>query len=195
MSISINVKADVKALTKGLNKLQRKVIPTATARAINKTAATTRNETARTIASELHLKLPFVRKRFYISKWKQANKTKLATTIDTRRSDTNIAEWTTKSQLTNLKRAQKQGGIKSKAWGGAAKIYKGTFAGKGKNSGKTLVYAVSDKHASGVKAIYGPDLRAWVRRPTSQARIRRVVRRRFRVVFSSELSHALSRIK
>lgn len=77
----INIKGDVKAHTKHLSKLQKKIIPDATRSSINKTATSVTSAIKKPIAKEIGVRQKDIKKAFYI---KRANRKKLTAEITIR---------------------------------------------------------------------------------------------------------------
>ena len=69
--MKVNVKSNIKAVTKGITKTQRKQIPFATANAINKTLFQLRKEMAKQTEKKLDRPIPFTQKGFLIDKAKK----------------------------------------------------------------------------------------------------------------------------
>lgn len=61
--IGITVRGDIKAITRDLNHLQRRVVPAATLSAINKTGAKIRTQVVRQVAADSRVPQKFVRRR------------------------------------------------------------------------------------------------------------------------------------
>lgn len=192
MTIDINIRGDIKALTRDLTKLEKRLVPAATASALNKTATSVRKSIGDVINDETKLKKGYIKRKFTIVA--KAHKGNLRVVLATaRRTDTNLIEWTTAK---NKDRAftRKRGGVTSKAWGANTK-YKGSFIGHGKNSGKLLVFAKDSGKASGVRALHGPNLKAILARQRIVDRMTSIARLRFRKVFVSELRYRLNKSK
>ena len=64
MTIVVSVKGDVKAITKDLDKVQRKIVPQVTARALNTTARDVRKVGIRKLAGVLGVPQKFIRSKF-----------------------------------------------------------------------------------------------------------------------------------
>lgn len=187
--MEVNIRHELKDLTRELRVIGRNITP-ATARAINKTATTARAEFARRMNEETKLKIGFIKKRLDKSK---ANRTRLEATLSARRADTNIIEWVTASKRTTNAWRKKEG-VRSKAWG-RLKTYRGSFIGHGRNSGKTLVFVRDTRKPSGVKALHGPNIQAYMRNRKTTAYMDNVIRRRFERVFIQEINFELSKAR
>lgn len=187
--IDVNVRSDLKDLSKGLRLLGRRV-PTATARTINKTATTANSEFARRMNRETKLKVGFIKKR--ISRTK-ANRARLVATLTALRADTNIIEWVTAAKR-NPRAWRKKKGVASRAWG-RSRTYKGSFIGSGKSSGKQLVFVRDPRTRSGVKALHGPNIQAYMRNKKTAQHMEMVIRRRFEVVFIQEINYELQKLR
>jgi len=188
MAISIDVRADVREATRYLNAVQRKAIPRATVRTLNKTGRTVTTQAAKSIKAETKLPAAFIKRKLEIRK---ANRHYFVWSIKALRATTNIIEWVSKGKQTT-RAWRKKPGVKSKAWGGS-KTYRGTFIGRGKNSSKLLVYKRDPSKPSGVTGVHGPSIRkTFIRTLTS---LQRVALRRFGVVFKQEMSFELRRTR
>lgn len=66
--MEISVKADLKEATKYLTRVQRKVIPKATVRALNEAATKVQSVARKSVAKELSVRQKYIKRRFYITR-------------------------------------------------------------------------------------------------------------------------------
>ena len=184
----IDIQHNIGELTKKLKNFEKKVVPAVTVRSLNKTGITVNKEAVRRVRLETKLPAKRIKTKLNI---KRARRGQFQWTLTGLRGATNIIEWVPASKRVPSVYRKKLG-VRPRAWG-KVKTYPGTFIGKGKISGKLLVYRRDTKKGSGIASVYGPD----VRRAFGRALVglQSVASRRFTKVFEHELSFALSKLK
>lgn len=156
--MEISVKAHVDKATKMLNIVERSVIPKATVNALNKTANSTKGKAVKAIAAPTGLKQKYISGKLDVTR---ASKSRLVARVSARKGAPNIIEWVNKRSQ-KLGRPGKRtkrfrdGGVTAKAWG-KTKVYRGSFVGSGRSSGKPLVYVRQGKGGK-LKALRGPSI-------------------------------------
>ncbi len=190
-----SVKGDVKEVTRYLNSLERKVVPAATVSALNKTISGVRTESSREIKKETGLKSGYIKKRLKIVR---ARRGRYTAKINALPGAPNLIEFVRVGRQLmgrpgKRTKRSREGGVRAKAWN-KSKVYKGSFIGSGKNSGKPLVYVRTGKGRYPIKALHGPS----VPRTFMQRKVERVMekeaRRRFRKNFTHEIRWRISRL-
>ncbi len=133
MPVELDIRGDVKQLTRHLNAVQRRVVPRVTVRALNETATKARQEATKAVAADVKLPATVIRKRFdakgNLSGERvvlvRANKARLKATIEVSLRGILVSQ----ARLTrggNLVRVSgKQTSVGVKAAGG--RLYKGAF--------------------------------------------------------------------
>lgn len=189
--LEISIKHTLDKAIKSLDRLQRELIPAATAAALNRTAATVRTEATRDIAQRTGLKVSYIREKLSIVK---ATRLGLTAIVKANRKGINLIEFVDpgKRNTTSFRKRDKQGAFKSKgvtakAWGRRTE-YKGTFIGTGKGSGKALVFARtgSGRNAK-LKTIHGPSIPQTFINKVVVQHMKEVIEREFGKNFSHEL--------
>ena len=184
----LDIKSDIHKLTKHLSDVQRKVIPRVTVRSLNKTGVTVNKLAVKAVRDETKLPAKRIKAKLQLVK---ARRGEYVWSLKGLRGTTNIIEWVPASKRVPGAYRKKQG-ARSRAWG-KARTYPGTFIGKGKNSGKMLVFVRDSRKASGVRDVHGPSVRqAFIR---ALEGLKPVASRRFNQVFEHELNFALSKLK
>ena len=79
MAMRIDVRADIKAMTRDLNHVQRRVVPTATARSLNEHNRKVRTRVISSVASHFKSKVTPVRRQIRTPKFMRANPRRLRT--------------------------------------------------------------------------------------------------------------------
>ena len=174
MLISANVNLDSFIAT--MTTIERSVVPQATARALNRTAAEARTQVVRKLASQTGLKQKSIREKLIV--------------VRARRSSL-VAELQVSGRPLNLLRfgaRQTKRGVSAKAWG-KRRVYPGTFLG---NRGRTVFKRVGGKRLP-IKPVWGPSIpREFIRNQLDRT-IGRVVRERFPVHFRQNMAFLLSK--
>jgi hypothetical protein len=188
--MEISIKHDLHKITKHLNDLQKQVVPQAAARALTRTADQVMTAAAKSISAETGIKQSTVKKHLIRIK---AHRNKLQAEVVAKKYAPNLAEFMSGTQISqSLDRKGK--GVKAKAWG-KRKEYPHTFIGRGKNSGKMLVFArTSDKRTARLKTIYGPSIpQTFIQRHVHDALVK-LAHERWQVNFDADLKFYLSRL-
>lgn len=188
--MQIILKADIKKVTKQLTRIQKKAIPKATKRALNRTAAQVRTEAARAISKKTGMKVGQIKKHLIKI---NAQFNKLTAEVVAKKYSPNLVEYMTASQIKRAM-ARKGAGVRAKAWR-TNKEYRGSFVGRGKNSGKTLVYArTGSSRNAKLKALYGPSVpRTFIEKEVMRA-LKRTARVRFQKNFEADLKYYISKL-
>lgn len=186
--VELNIKDDIDKLKRDLGSLANHVLPKALTRALNKAGKSTESAGVKLIAKEANLPQKIVRKNLYI---RRAMRGRERYIIDAQRAKaTNLIDFVRRNMRkvgafrTKTKRGKfRHEGVKANAWG-KAKVYRGTWIGKGRNSGKLLVFK---RDGNSVKGVAGPSPRLiFNKRSTRMAMVRR-----FRERFPVEMDRAI----
>jgi len=167
--VNLDVTADIKDVTKMLKGLNTKT-EAAASRALNKTIASAKTQATRTISKETGIKpQKKVREVLVVSK---ARRTKLVAVLEAKPRVFNLIEFVSPSRR-NSRSFRKNSGVTAKAWG-RSKLYPRTFVGRGRSSGKMLVFKRTSSKPSVPKEVKGPSVpRSFVQRKIQQAIVRR----------------------
>ncbi|MFQ5510095.1 MAG: phage tail protein, partial [Leptospirillia bacterium] len=158
--LNLNITADIRKTERWLTRVQKKAVPKAASMAINRVAITVRKESVRGISRATSLKQKRVREAVVIAL--KARRTNLVAVVAARPKGINLIEFVTKGKrVPGVFR--RRAGVSAKAWG-ERRVYKGTFVGRGRNSGKPLVFTRTSAAPKPLKSIHGPSIpRTFVR--------------------------------
>lgn len=179
--IELQVKDDIAKLQKKYGHLGN-VVTKAANRALNRTATAVQTLAVREISKATNIKpARKVKEVFSIVK---SNFSTLTAVVKARRKPLNMIEFVAPSRR-RPGAFRKQAGVVTKAWG-RTMVRRGTYIGRGKNSGKLLVFRRVNGRS---KAIPGPSI------PMSFLRkeIQRAVVIKGRKVFIQRMEHELNR--
>lgn len=173
--ISVSIKADIKDVTRGLNRAQRQAIPTAAQQALNRTVRTVRTKATREISKDTSIKQKEVRGRLRI---RNASKGRLKASLTADRYTPNLGEF-----------AARQGrhGVIAKAWG-QRRAYRGTFLTPRHKAVKRLGRARFP-----LEPVFGPNLRGAFLEKRIVRLMRKTASERFRIEFERSLKNQLRR--
>ncbi len=195
MVYTIEFKDEIKRAKKILKGYQRKVIPRAAVRALNRTAITVRKEAKKELPKQMGIKQAHIRDAFYLTK---ANLSRMQSIVGVRFKPLALTKFKNTRQLKR--------GVTSKAWG-TRKLYPHAFIAQ-MNSGHKGVYLsargmgrkgrISNvKYSEGghryrsakiVKQLYGPSpSRAFAEKEMEKVN-NMIARKRFGVVFQQEIN-------
>lgn len=192
--MQISFKNDIAALTKDLKAIKQSAVPKATVQALNRTGRGTKTDAVREVSRKTGIQQKDVRSKIDgpSDRFKyKATKTKQIATVDASEGRaSNLISFVSpslrKPNHFNHRKTLKSGrkgkyrakGVKARAWG-KSKTYDGTFIGKGKNSGKYLVFARKGSARTPLKSITGPSIRSEFKAKPMQAKLKSMATVRF----------------
>ena len=150
----LDIKLDVKEVKRYLSDVQHKAVDKAAARSINRTASKVQTISRREVAKKVGLPQKKFKRNLAISV--KATQHKLFAQVAAKGKEFNLIEWVTPSKK-KVGAFRKKKGVISKPYG-KKREFKGAFIGKGKNSGKLLVFQRTSKKRDSIKAMYGPSI-------------------------------------
>ncbi len=190
----LDIRSDMKEVNNMFKSLSSGIVPNAISSAINKTLTSVRAEAAREIKSEISLKIGQIKKSIIIKKSRPKNLSGYYVVIPANEGrGTNLIEFVTPSKRTTTA-FRKQKGVTAKAWN-QAKLYRGAFIGRGKSSGKLLVFKRDKRRTSGVKALPAASIPATYFRRKVLAKIDKVGRNTFSNKLQQEINFRLRKIR
>ena len=141
----ISIDSNIKALTKDLTDIQKRVVPQVASRAINRTARTLFTRIKRQVAQDTGLKQKEIASRLMLVK---SNKKTLFASVRM------VGRW---FNLIRFGAKQFKGGVRARAWG-ERKMYRGAFiANKGRTVFALTKEAREKKSRLPIKALVGPN--------------------------------------
>lgn len=176
--MKIDIKGDVAAARRRLNDTQRRILPAATNRALNRTGDHANTLTVRELAGVTGLKQKDVRAAMTRTRSNFSNLTYRLAAI---------------GKALNLIRfgaRQTKKGVSASAWG-ARKVYKGTFIA---NQGRTVFVRESAKRLP-IRPVHGPSLPREFARADFMARLKEAVSIKWRAEFTAQLNYYLNKGK
>lgn len=192
--MQISFKSDIAALTRELKEVKESAIPKATIQALNRTGQGTKTDAVRELSRVTGMKQNNVRTRIdgpSDNFRHKATKNRMFATVDsTSGRASNLIDFVSpslrKPNHFNDRKVLKSGrrgkykakGVKARAWA-KSKVYDGTFIGKGKDSGKYLVFARTSSKRTPIKSIAGPSIRNEFKAKPMQAKLKSMSTVRF----------------
>lgn len=193
--VAISIKHDLKDLERELGKLSSKVIPTALPMALNRVGKSVQAVAIRTVSQETKVKQKDIRQAVTPNAF-TASKDKPNFVINfTESKASNLIDFVTASRRNSqafrkrTRKGFKFGGVTANAWG-KRKEYKGTFIGKGRNSGKTLVFKRQGKK---IDSVTGPSPRRTFEQPVVVNAMTSKLRERLPIELSSAINRQLKK--
>lgn len=206
--MQISFKDDIAALTKELKQVKESAIPKATVQALNRTGTGTKTDAVRELSRITGIKQKDVRPKIDgpSDKFKhKATKNKMMATVDSSEGRaSNLINFVSpslrKPNHFNQRKVLKSGrrgkykakGVKARAWRNS-KTYDGTFIGKGKDSGKYLVFARTSSSRTPIKSISGPSIRNEFKSAPVQAKLKSMSTVRFQKNMAAAVKNQLRR--
>lgn len=194
--IKISFEKEFKRLEKDLNKIHKEVFPRAIPQAINRVGATVLSRVTKSISHETKLQQKVIRFRvrrdtfrasrrrpFFIINFRKVKATNLIETVAKGRKNSKFFRKRTKKGF-------KWKGVQANAWG-KKKIYDGTFIGRGRGSGKLLVFKRDGKRLEAVK---GPSPRDVFERSENISLMRKATFERMPIELDRAIRRHLGRI-
>lgn len=176
--MQISIRSNVKQVTRGLTRVQRKVIPGATVTALNKVRKEAATAAVKVLAKDMGL---------------AQNKIKPAVSETKASLNDPVASIGFSGRALNLIRfnaRQVKKGVSAKAWG-KTRTYKGAFIA---NSGRT-VFTRTTKKRLPIKPLYGPSIPKTFVEGTADKALADKVRDRFPILFKTAIKFMLSKLK
>lgn len=200
--LTLNGQKELERLIATPDKLGKAIIPKATSMAINKTITSMKSEAKTLIKNETGIKAGKVNKALITTR--STVKTLSAKLDASRGRATNLADFLTDKQLATTSRLSRQKfkggknkgkakrqGVRARAWG-VTKTYKGAFIGKGKVSGKTLVFRrTGSGRESELEGLAGPSIRYTFKSKGIQSKLKDKAHISFDKEFSRAFTHLL----
>jgi len=177
MPISFNVKADIKQVTRSLNRWEKRAVPAAANAALNKAAAKVRTTISSDLAKEMGIKVGEVKKQINV---RRSNFTTLTAKLIARGRRWNIIRFKAKELKTALK---------ASPWNKARK-WKTGFIG---NQGRTAFLRLSRKRLD-IKPLRGPGMASEFVRDRAVALMQRISGSEFLKNFRHELKRRIARL-
>jgi len=161
MTLEISIKHDLKRLRKRLSSLSDKVVVNITNQALNAAGKKMLTKSSRLVRDASGIAIGKVKKNV---KLRRSNRSQLRVIITaSRRKSNNLIEFVVPSKV-KVGAFKKKAGVAAKGFGRKkAKIHKGTFIVRGRNSGKLIVVSrksgsTGNRKSSWSKTIYGPNI-------------------------------------
>lgn len=188
--IAIDIRADVDRAVRSLNTLQRNVIPTATSRALNKTAAQAKTQAAREIKQRYNIGTRFLGRQISVTR---ANKSSLTAIVRPLGRKFPVLAFQAKQTPAGVRVQIKRGSPKVIAHAFIATTrsgHKGVFA-RGYYQGRTFVHRkprlpITELFTVGVPQAFGA-------RVVIEA-LQRKIKERFPTILAHEIQYAISRL-
>lgn len=176
MALSISVKHDIKELQKKLDRTQRRQIPKVVSAALNKTRANVVTAVKKDVAAHTGVIQKDIKAALSEDK---ATPLRLRTSIIAKKRTFNLIRFVSGRQ------AKAATGLKAKAFGSKARIFRGTFIG---NKGRTAFVRKNQADPrSKIRAAHGPSIpRAMVSDKVSK-NTRQTIAKRFPINFASQI--------
>jgi len=181
--LDLSILLDTSSARQYVKKIQKQVVPKATVRSINRTLDQVNVRVARIIAKEMGMKVGAVKKRL---KKIKATRGRFVAKLRPHHWTPNLIEFGARSL--------KNKGVSHKAWGNRQKT-RGAFIGKGRTSGKRLVYARTTENRYPIKALYGPTLRKTFIEDRIMKVMKMMAKGRFPKNFNADFRYYLSKVK
>jgi len=187
MTVELNIKHDLKRLRKQLRTLPDKAVKPTTNRALNRAGKKVHTEAVREISKRTGIK-PQRKVRNVIKLTRSSFRT-LRAKVTAFRYAPNLIEFVAPSKRVPGAFKKKKG-VTAKAWG-QKKEYKGTFIGRGRNSGKALVFKRTSDKSAPIRTVSGPSVRRTFIERTVNKMLRSVGRETFIKEFRSDAEYRI----
>lgn len=188
-SLDVSVKAELEAAEKKLARYQKRAIPLAANRSLNRTATSVRASVAKRISRRTGLLQKEIKAATFITR---SSLLTLAARITGRRRAFNLVRFVTRS-----KRApgafRKQRGVVANPWRNR-RIFEGAFIIAAPRSKKAIVVARKGRKRLPIRGLYGPSVHVELGRQRVRRLMAVLARRRFVVNFRRDLEFYKSRV-
>jgi len=188
-----SIKHELKRLEKDLGSISKKVIPIAIPKALNRVGKSVQSVAIKAVSKETKVKQKDIRKSV-VPLMFTASKSKPKFIINfTKSKASNLIDFVTTSRRNpqsfrkRTRKGFKFGGVSANAWGNR-KQYNGTFIGRGRTSGKTLVFK---RNKNKITTVSGPSPRRTFEQPYIQSLMKAKLRERIPIELDSAVRIAL----
>ena len=175
--MEVKVKSNMKEAMRKLRNVPKKYIPKALVTSLNKVGAEVVTQAKRELKDATGLKAGVVAKKIKKDKARKGDETY---SIGIKSRYLNAIEFGAR---------QTKKGVSAKIWNNR-KIYKGTFIGSGRNSGKQLVFKKS-RRKKGIEAVHGASLPREFERQNMAKIFNKIINKRFPILFKRALDFHL----
>ena len=171
--MEIKIKGTIKQAVRNVKKVNKKYVPKAMVTALNEMGKEVMTQAKRELKDATGVKVGTVAKKMTKGKARRNDETY---TIRIKSRYLNLIEF-------NARQTKK--GVSAKAWG-KRKNYRGTFIGRGQNSGKELVFK-KVRDSKRIKAVFGASLpREFVRQDMEKI-FNKKIKTRFPILFKNAM--------
>ena len=153
-NFELDIKADYKEVTRYLSEVEKKAVTKAASRSINRTASKVQTISRREVAKKTGLQQKKFKKNLHIGV--KATPKRLFANVVAKGKEFNLIEFVAPSKR-QVGAFRKKKGVIAKPYG-KKKQFKGSFIGRGRGSGKLLVFQRTSKKRGSIKAMYGPSI-------------------------------------
>jgi len=204
MGLKIDISHNIDEAIKDLSKFERTLVPKVVVRTVNEIAKQVKVQASRQIAKQTNIKVSEVKSSIKVLTAKTVKVTPLSGTEiiavvfplrpgAAKTRETNLIAYLTKGKR-RVGAFRKKAGVTAKVWG-RNKLYRGTFIGRGKDSGKLLVFSRTGTGRSAkLKAVAGPSVVRTFGTEAVEDVMKDVVAKQFPKIFRSKLDFELSRL-
>lgn len=156
MSFDISVENDLKKLRQSLSALEKRAVPQATARTLNRTAESVKTASVRHIAPQLGSKQAGIKRRIETRK---ASLQKLWSALVASGRQLQLIEFVVGSKKPTQQKGGKRGLVRTKVFGKQKTYQKAFIAPRRKGDSKTTLYVRKGKARKPVRMMFGPGIK------------------------------------
>ena len=192
MPFDITVQHDLKKLQRDLSALERKALPQATVRTLNRVAESARVASGKHIAKQMGSRQAGVKRRIKVQK---ASFKRLWATLTAHGKSLPLIEFVVGSKKATQQPGGKRGRVRAKLFGKTRTYQNAFIAPRKAGESKTTVYERKGKKRLPVFMRFGPGIASLFRSKQNDAILQAKVRERFAVEFARNLAFYVERIR
>ena len=190
--MQITVEKDIRRLRRDLNTLEKRIVPKATSRTLNRVSSSAKTASSRHISPQIGSRLSGVKRRIDIVK---ASVRRLWADMVAHGRPLPLIEFVIGSKKPTQQKGGKRGLVKAKAWGKRRTFENAFIAPIKAGSRKTAVYMRKTGKRLPVKMLFGPGIKQIFKQKENITLMEHQVQKKLPKEFGQNIRFYLSRMK
>jgi hypothetical protein len=190
--LDVNLQHDLEKLKRSLSHLEKKTVPQATVRTLNRTAESVKTASVRYISPQLGSKQAGIKRRIETRK---ASLQKLWSALVASGRQLQLIEFVVGSKKPTQQKGGKRGLVRTKVFGKQKTYQKAFIAPKRKGDSKTTLYVRKGKARKPVRMMFGPGIKEFFKQKENDNLMQTKAKEVFPVEFLRNLAYYVSRMK
>lgn len=190
MTLDVSVENDLKKLRQSLAALEKRAVPQATVRTLNRTAETVKTASVRHISPQLGSKQAGIKRRIETRK---ASLQKLWSVLVASGRQLQLIEFVVGSKKPTQQPGGKRGLVRTKVFGKQKTYQKAFIAPRRKGDSKTTLYVRKGKARKPVRMMFGPGIKEFFKQKENDNLMQTKAKEVFPVEFLRNLAYYINK--